>query len=176
MDLAVDHIGPTAVLGLNQKDLLVVRPSEKKLAHRNFVVGLHKLIIHKSRTCFDEDDIRLDTLVVRRNESKAEAVDFYHPNTFCFPRVADRRLESCGKADLRVCGIRNRVKRNCTCATGPRRDRSRGLSGYSRRNRQSHRCASASFLQLADNLEPSEHADGYLKVHHLLFPQEIVAQ
>src|SRR5262245_8168163 len=169
MDMAADHIGPTAGLGLNQKDLLVVRWTEKKLAHRNFVVRLHKLIVHKSRTCFDEDDIRLDTLVVRGNVLKAEAVDFYHPNIFCFLRVADQRLESCGKADLRVCGIRNRVKRNCTCATGPRRDRSRGLSGYSRRNKQSHRCVSASFLQLADNLEASEHPDGYLKVNNLLF-------
>jgi hypothetical protein len=176
MDWAVVQISPTTVLGLNQKDLLEVRRTEKKLPHCNFAVRLNELILHNSRTWFDEGDIRLDTLVAYGNVTKAKAVDFYHPRTFSFPRVADRSIESCGKADLRACEIRNRVKRNCTCAAGCRRDRKRDLSGYSSRNKQSHRCLSASFVQLTDNLDADEHPDGHLKVKDLLFTQEILAQ
>jgi hypothetical protein len=164
------QIGPAPGLALNQKDGVssVVRRTEKKLPLRTFGVRLNELIIHNSRTWLDEGATRLDALVVHGNVSKAKAVDFYHPNTVSFPRVADRSIESCGKADLRA--------RNYTCAAGCRHDRKCGLSGYSSRNKQSHRCVSASFLQLADNFETGKHPDGYLKVKDLSLTQEILAQ
>jgi hypothetical protein len=176
MDWVVDQIGLTPALALNQKGFLesafsVARQTEKKLSHGNFAIRLNELIIHNSRTWFDEDNIRLYAPVVYGNVSKAKAVDFYRPSTFSF---AD--IESCGKADLRFCGICNRVKRNCTCAAGCRRDRKRGLADYSSRNKQSHRCVSASFLQFADNFEAGEHLDGHLKVKDRSFTQEILAQ
>jgi hypothetical protein len=145
MDWALDQNGPTPVSASVSS---VVCRTEKKLPLHKCAVRLNELSIHNSRTWFDEGDICLDARVVHGNVSRAKAVNFYHPNTFSFPRVADRSIESCGS-----------------------HNRKQGLSGHS-----SHRRVSASFIQLAENLEAGEHPDGYLKVKDLSFTQEIRAQ
>jgi hypothetical protein len=52
---------------------------------------------------------------------QTNAVDFYYPSAFPFARVADRSIESCGNHNRKYV-----------------------LSGYSSRNKQSHRRVSAS--------------------------------
>jgi hypothetical protein len=55
---------------------------------RAYAVRLNELIIHNNRAWWGEGNIRLDSLIVHGNSSRSNN-DFYHPNTFSFPRVRD---------------------------------------------------------------------------------------
>ena len=118
---------------------------------RNCAVHLSKLIIHNNRTWFYEGEIHHDAQVVHGNVLQTNAVDFYYPSAFPFARVADRSIESCGN-----------------------HNRKYGLSAYSSRNKQSHRCVSASFNRAVTISEQASLR--CLKVKDQSFTQEIRAQ
>jgi len=67
---------------------------------RSYAVRLTKLIIHDNRSWFGEGDIRLDALVVHGNSSDSKPLDFYHPSTFAFPRVANGEALPIGETGL----------------------------------------------------------------------------
>jgi hypothetical protein len=102
MDWALDKIG-SAANGSPGEDNLLAAAGVSTIVRRGrtprYAVRLNELIIHNNRTWFGEGDIRLDALVVQGNGS-ASKNDFYHPNTFSFPRVADGDALSIGQPGL----------------------------------------------------------------------------
>lgn len=100
MDWALDKIGSAA--NAVEEDLLAaagISTVVRRGRMPRYAVRLNELIIHNNRTWFGEGDIRLDALVVQGNGS-ASKNDFYHPNTFSFPRVADGDALSIGQPGL----------------------------------------------------------------------------
>jgi hypothetical protein len=102
MDWALDKIGSAANAPQGEADLLAaagISTIVRRGRARSYAVRLNELIIRNNRTWFGEGDIRLDALVVQGNGS-ASKNDFYHPNTFSFPRVADGDALSIGQPGL----------------------------------------------------------------------------
>jgi hypothetical protein len=102
MDWALDKIGSPANGSPGEEDLLAaagIGTVVRRGRAPSYAVRLNELIIHNNRTWFGEGDIRLDALVVQGNGSTSKN-DFYHPNTFSFPRVADGEALSIGQPGL----------------------------------------------------------------------------
>ncbi len=85
-----------------ERHLARPRGAAPREAVPNLAVRLQDMVIHDNRKLFGEAEVRLDALVVHGGGAGQSPTDFYAPQTFRFPRVADGDKLPIGESGLLV--------------------------------------------------------------------------